>query len=212
MQSYEFEYKGQQLILDALKAVFWKEESMLLLSDVHLGKAGHFRKHGIAVPMNIHEQDFKKMDFLIDKYQPKDVVFLGDLFHSDINAEWQSFIQWMHRKSTRMILIRGNHDILPDEVYKTSKLDLLNELILGPFLFTHEKTTSELYNISGHVHPAVRLKGKAKQGVSVPCFYFSNRFGLLPAFGSFTGTYKIKPLKSDQVFAATGEEVVALMP
>lgn len=211
MQAFEFKFKEQHLMLDPLKTLFWREESLLLLSDIHLGKVGHFRKHGIAVPMNMYEQDLRKMDYLIDKYQPKTIVYLGDLFHSDLNAEWTSFINWIDTYSIRMILIKGNHDILSEEVYRASKLEVFNDLVMGPFLFTHEKVTSELYNISGHVHPAVRLKGRAKQGVSVPCFYFSENFGLLPAFGSFTGTFKIRPIKGDRVFATTGEEVIALM-
>ncbi len=212
MQALEFEFKGQHLLLDPLKVLFWKEESLLLLSDIHLGKAGHFRKNGIAVPYNIHQQDLSRIDYLIGKYKPKKVIFLGDLFHSDLNAEWGPFADWLDNKSIKMLLIKGNHDILSEEIYLATKIEVCDELALGPFLLTHERVTSELYNISGHVHPAVRLLGRAKQGISVPCFYFSKVYGLLPAFGSFTGTFKIKPVKGDQVFATSGDEVIALMP
>ncbi len=212
MQIFELELKGQQLILDPLKAVYWTEESMLILSDLHLGKAGHFRKHGIAVPMAIHQRDLKTLDYLMNKYKPGKIAFLGDLFHSDLNIEWDAFNFWMENQSCDIILVKGNHDILSEEIYLSSRMLLYDDLILGPFHFSHEKKDSELYNISGHVHPSVRLKGKAKQGLTVPCFYFSKKFGLLPAYGSFTGTYKIRPRVGDKVFATTGDQVIALMP
>ncbi len=212
MEDFDLQLEGQHLILDPGKAIYWVDQFMLILSDLHLGKAGHFRKHGIAVPGDIHFRDLQKLDFLINKYNPREIVFLGDLFHSDLNVEWEFFDAWMDNHSCKMILIKGNHDILSKEVYESSKMDVYDELTLGPFHFTHEKADSDRYNISGHVHPAVRLKGKAKQGLTVPCFYFSQGFGLLPAFGSFTGTYKIRPKVGDLVFATTGDQVIALMP
>lgn len=212
MQSYSLILKGQHLILDPWKVIFWEEESVLILSDLHLGKAGHFRKHGIAVPVNIHSSDLGRLDHLIDKYSPKKVAFIGDLFHSDINSEWHTFITWMESKTPEMLLVKGNHDILPDEIYRSTRMELVDELVLPPFHFTHKREESEHYNVSGHIHPSVRLRGKAKQGVTLPCFYFSEGYGLLPAYGVFTGTYKIRPVSGDRVFATTGEEVIDLMP
>ncbi len=212
MQPFHLELLGQHLILDPMKVIFWEEASMLILSDLHLGKAGHFRKHGIAVPGHIHSQDLSRLDFLIKKYQPEKIAFIGDLFHSDINSEWHSFIQWMDSKPVKMLLVKGNHDVLTEEIYHSSNMELYDELIMDPFHFSHKKRESSHFNISGHVHPAVRLRGRAKQGLTVPCFYFSKGFGLLPAYGVFTGTYKIRPTAGDMVFATTGEEVIALMP
>ena len=110
-----------------------------------------------------------------------------------------------------MTLIKGNHDILDQGTYLNSNLSMTESWHEPPFYFTHEKETSGLYNISGHVHPAVRLKGRAKQGLTIPCFYFSENFGMIPAFGEFTGTFKIKPLKGDRIYGVTKEEVIALM-
>jgi len=212
MEAIDLELEHQHLILDAGKAIYWMDESMLILSDLHLGKAGHFRKHGIAVPGDIHSKDLQKLDYLINRYKPKKITFLGDLFHSDLNVEWDFFEAWLENQSSEIILVKGNHDILPDKVYQSTRMHLFDDLIMRPFHFTHEKKDSAYYNISGHVHPAVRLKGKAKQGLTVPCFYFSRGFGLLPAYGSFTGTYKIRPKVGDLVFATTGDQVIALMP
>ncbi len=99
-----------------------------------------------------------------------------------------------------MVLIKGNHDILEEGIYQSTNLKICDELKEGPFHFTHESVDTELYNFSGHIHPGIRLKGKARQGATLPCFYFEENSALVPAFGDFTGVYKIKPAKGSKIF------------
>lgn len=210
--SCNLELCKQSLILDAKKVVFWKEKKMLIVSDVHLGKAGHFRKSGIPIPTEIHNQDLKKLDFLIETYRPQTVTFLGDLFHSDQNDEWNDFNDWLFRNiELNMVLIKGNHDILSEESYLTSGLHIMDEWIIEPFHLTHEAEESQLYNISGHVHPAIRLNGSARQGLRLPCFYFKKRSAILPSFGNFTGEYTIKPEKESKIFMVGDGRVIPLI-
>ena len=201
----------QNLVLSPEKALYWVQEKALIISDVHLGKASHFRKSGIAVPGQVHLGDLQRIDHLIKVYNPKIVLFLGDLFHSEHNADWYKFNSWLQDYSyIRFILVKGNHDILPEFHYKDSPLDLVDYWAKGPFLFTHDEQVSELYNISGHVHPAVRLSGRARQSVQLPCFHFTAKNALLPAFGLFTGFVKVKVQKGDEVFGLTKNEVLHL--
>ena len=39
-----------EFILHCSGAIFWPARSILLISDVHLGKVSHFRRHGVALP------------------------------------------------------------------------------------------------------------------------------------------------------------------
>lgn len=212
MEELEIELRGEKLFLDPNKVIYWKRKSVLILADLHLGKAAHFRKHGIAVPVQVHQIDLVRLSDLVLKYQPDKICFLGDLFHSDLNAEWEVFSNWMKNyPKIEMTLIKGNHDILGQNTYLNANLSMEESWHDPPFFFTHEKQESDHYNISGHVHPAVRLRGRAKQGLTVPCFYFTETFGMIPSFGEFTGTYKIKPRKGDRVYGVTKEEVIALM-
>ncbi|HNU41619.1 MAG TPA: phosphoesterase, partial [Cyclobacteriaceae bacterium] len=66
-----------------------------------------------------------------------------------------------------------------------------------------------VYNLSGHIHPAVRLKGTGRQSVMLPCFYFGKQQGILPAFGSFTGMARIVPKKEDRIFVIAENKVIA---
>ena len=208
---------GQQLVLHPEKAIFWKEENMLILSDLHLGKAEHFRRSGIPVPEAVHFHDLARLSSLIKGSGAKKIVFLGDLFHSDLNSGWWHFNKWMEEfPQEEFFLVKGNHDILPPQLYIESRLNVFEtEMLVYPFLLTHEplgeKEIKEgYYNISGHIHPAVLLKGRGLQQITLACFYFGLHYALLPAFGKFTGFYKIQPKKEDAVFAIAEKQVLRL--
>ncbi|MEQ8239830.1 MAG: ligase-associated DNA damage response endonuclease PdeM, partial [Cyclobacteriaceae bacterium] len=190
----------------------WQKEKLLIVSDIHLGKAGHFRKHGLAIPQKVHLADLNRLSQLIFEYNPAEVYFLGDLFHSDLNAEWAMFEDWLDDFSTiKFTLILGNHDVLDSAIYEKSPLHVVHEAIRPPFSFTHEKFISSYYNLSGHIHPGVRLQGVARQGLSLPCFYFSASFGILPAFGDFTGIAKIATGKNDILFVIAEGQIIEIV-
>ena len=90
----EFTLLEQSLVLSIHKSIFWKEQECLIVSDLHLGKAGHFRKAGIPISSKVHVEDLDRLDLLLNTYQPKRLVMLGDLFHSDKNNEWEAFTIW----------------------------------------------------------------------------------------------------------------------
>lgn len=191
------------------KAIYWEEQSFLILADLHLGKAGHFRKAGIPVSDMVHSKDMLNLDRLITKTKPEHVIFLGDLFHSEHNLGWPAFKRWMESKAPlTFTLVLGNHDILPEHEYQIRNLDVQEEMSIGPFKFTHIPEETELYNVAGHIHPAIKLRGKGRQSMKVPCFHFDSQRAVLPAFGAFTGTAGLKVKKADHVFAIGDHEVI----
>ncbi len=205
---------GQELELHPLKAVYWQEERTLLLADLHLGKTRHFRKAGIATPKGVEDTNFDRLISLLLIYQPKRVLLLGDLFHSDYNLAWEGFSDLLAQfASIDFALVPGNHDILDKEHYGSAGLRLeAAKFVDGPFLFTHEPEAgaSGLYNIAGHIHPGVRLEGPARQSMRLPCFYFGQDNGILPAFGAFTGLATIQPRLGDRVYGIAHDEVIFL--
>lgn len=208
MNDYLVEIEGEEIILSPYKACYWKKKSTLILSDLHLGKAGHFRKHGIPISRKVHLADIQILERLILQFNPERVLLLGDLFHSDENLEWQDFVLFLdHYQNVEFVLVQGNHDIL--EEYPP-KLKVVQKIEENPFSFTHIKEDCPWYNISGHIHPGIRINGKARQGVTIPCFWFSNDYAIIPAFGQFTGIKKIKPAKADRIFAIAEDSVIAL--
>ncbi len=88
MKSYmQISRSGQTLWLSAEKCLFWEEKRMLILSDLHIGKAAHFRKSGIAIPGQLFEEDMKRIDRQIEYFQPRTLLVTGDFFHSEANEE-----------------------------------------------------------------------------------------------------------------------------
>jgi len=208
----EIDICGEKLSLLAEKAIYWADQSALLISDVHLGKISHFRKSGIGLPSAASRDNYSRIARLILDHKPTQVIFLGDLFHSTYNEEWKYFVNFINGfEDVEFILILGNHDILDDNQYQTTKLQVVIQLMLGPFLLTHHPTETETaFNLCGHIHPAIRLRGASRQSVKIPCFYLTKNQCILPAFGTFTGTH-ILPLKdADRVYGAVDTSVIRI--
>ena len=200
---------NQNFILDHTGAIFWKEIATLLISDVHLGKISHFRKHGIAVPQKAVQKNFVALANLVELYKPKTIIFLGDLFHSSLNIEWSIFEEWVKTISAKIILVSGNHDIISPLKYEALAIKVIPELIIDSFLLTHHPEEREgLFNFSGHIHPAIKLSGLGRQSVRLPCFYKTEHQMIVPAFGEFTGTYTLEPSDGCEVYALLGDAVL----
>lgn len=186
---------------------------MLLVADLHFGKINHFRKSGIAVPPKANERNTELLIDLLNKSKPEKAIFLGDLFHSHYNEEWETLGQVLkHFSACTFELVRGNHDIMSALQYERNKIKVIEgELELGPFVLTHEplkEKRKSFYNLAGHIHPGVSLYGKARQAMTLPCFYFGEHQGILPAFGSFTGVARIHPQKGDKVFVLADGKIL----
>ena len=82
---------GQTFWLHAQRAIFWEEQKALILSDLHFGKTGHFRKAGIPVPQQVYKEDLQRLVELIQYFNPTQIIAVGDLFHSHANLELELF-------------------------------------------------------------------------------------------------------------------------
>lgn len=201
---------GETIVLHPLKALYHEASATLVCSDIHVGKAGHFRTQGIAISRLVNSNNAWNLAELFQTYPVKRFVVVGDLVHSRYNEEWADFIDFMASFGhLEKILVAGNHDVHAHEYLSQSGFQVVLEWELGKLLFTHEPTLRDgYYNVSGHLHPAVMLSGKARQHLRLPCFYFGKNGGILPAFGSFTGTKTIKPSPGERVFVIANQQVV----
>ncbi len=205
---------GNHFLLTLNRTIFWEEEKALILSDLHIGKSGHFRKHGIGIPQNMFSEDLQRLVSEIQFYKPNKLIIVGDLFHSHSNLEHDLFLKW--RKDLpgiEMHLVMGNHDILKKEWYHEADIILHDcSLTVGDFIFTHDisciEQVEEKYYFSGHIHPGIVIRGIGKQALTLPCFYFTRQFAVLPAFGRFTGTFNLAPQVGDDVFVLAKNSII----
>jgi DNA ligase-associated metallophosphoesterase len=206
----------QHFLLSAKRTIYWTEQKALILSDLHIGKSGHFRKNGIAIPPQIFLQDLDRLSEEIAFHQPIQIIIVGDLFHSHSNKEHDYFLEWRNlHPQISFHLVLGNHDIVDRAWYAQANIQLHEEaLSMAPFAFVHDIEKLESlgghYFISGHIHPAVNMKGLGKQSIKLPCFYFGEGYAVLPAFGKFTGTHLISPNNSDVVFGFTETHILQI--
>ncbi len=207
-------FRNQNLILTPERAVFWKDRNALIVADLHMGKSGHFRKHGIAVPESVNQKNLHRLSRLVRHFRPDEIYFLGDLFHSHRNEEWDSFSTWKNQhKNIMMYLSIGNHDEYGFSDLEEVGLHSAYEINVAPFTFRHipePASGNEFYPLAGHIHPSVKLKGKGRQSAYFPCYYFGRNYGLLPAFGEFTGTHRISPEENETVAAIVEDQVIQL--
>jgi len=213
----EFHFLNQDLLLLPQKAIFWQQEKALIATDVHLGKSGHFRKAGIALPQDMAQEDLAVLSDLIHQYTPQKIYFLGDLFHSDMNNDWDWFALWRAQfPALEIFPVRGHHDIIQDKHYHDLNISTHDDIKAGPFLMLHHPLSdTELasvngYVLCGHVHPGVRLTGKGRQSVTLPCFSFGPKQAILPSFGKFTGRVALSHQQNDKVFGVLSNKVIAV--
>lgn len=204
MEQYiEMFWAGFHWKLDVARTAFIVENSSLLIADFHLGKHTHFRKHGIALPAKAAQENIHRLQLQIAKYQPKEVIFMGDLFHSSPNSEIYALLQLMESyPTTAWKLIPGNHDYL-QLAQLPKQLELLPEIYkLGALHLQHhppEKGEASHY-CYGHLHPAYRLRSKAKSSLRFPCFAKLGDALILPAFSSFAGGHLLSKSRQEDVF------------
>lgn len=206
--------REQHLWLSGQRAIFWEEEQALIVSDLHFGKTGHFRKAGIPVPQNVYKEDLQRLVSLIRHFNPTQLIVVGDFFHSHANTELEWFKRWRQDLgSLRIVLVRGNHDILKNSWYQEAEIEVVEpELLIGPFLFTHDYCADhpQAYTFCGHLHPGIAIHGLGKQSLRFPCFYFSEKHCILPAFSRFTGVALISPRQHESVFAVVENSLIKI--
>lgn len=205
--------KDEELILDKERAIYFPEQQLLAISDLHLGKAAHFRKAGLQVPSTIAQSDLQRLGMLIEKYKPSTLLVNGDMFHHDLNSDIDDFEAWkMKYPELKFILVKGNHDKLDKIQYEKLNITIHDPSYYSTkFCFRHEalkNTSIDLYQITGHVHPGVSIYGKAKQRLKFPCFYFGKDYAIMPAFSVFTGMFLVRPKLNEQIFAITPNSVI----
>jgi DNA ligase-associated metallophosphoesterase len=211
------ELRKQEFGISSERGLFWEKHKILIVSDIHFGKSGHFRKEGIGIPHAVFKEDLQRLFAQIQLFKPKELIIVGDFFHSRLNNEALLFEKWRKDISHLPIhLVTGNHDILPAGWYSSNHIEQhVDVFTKESFCFVHEfepdkYKDDDRYYFSGHIHPGIFIDGLARQSLRFPCFYFTETHAVLPAFGKFTGTYLVKQKKNDRVFAIVNKQLIEI--
>lgn len=201
--------QNEIFILTNQRALFWKEQKALILSDLHIGKTAHFRKNGIALANQIMKNDLERLSILIEYFQPEKFLVVGDLLHAGDNSDVDEFCIWRSQyPDLEFYLIEGNHDRISKTLESKLCLNVKSKsLELNDFVLVHdfEKKQPKL-QITGHIHPGFMIHSAVKK-IKLPCFVVTDNQLLLPAFSEFTGLDTKNLPKNGRFYIFTDAEI-----
>jgi DNA ligase-associated metallophosphoesterase len=187
------------LVADLSGALFWEEQRLLVVSDLHLEKGSSFATRGVLLPPYDTVATLGRLAAVIARHEPRTVIALGDSFHDrdahhrlsasdrDALAGLQARRDW--------IWISGNHDpALPRDLGGV----VATEVAIGPIVFRHEPTGAA-GEIAGHLHPKARvaMRGRAMER---RCFASDGERAVMPAFGAYAGGLSIRDVAFARIF------------
>jgi uncharacterized protein len=182
--------------------LYWAEEGLLAVADLHLEKGSSFASRGVLLPPYDTAATLARLARLIARYAPRLVVALGDNFHDGGGpariAESDRATLAALQRGRDWIWITGNHDPQPARGIGGS---FAEALACGAILFRHAPQRREAAGeIAGHLHPLARMARRGRT-ISRRCFAGDGRRLVMPAFGAYTGGLNIRDAAFADVFA-----------
>ena len=206
-------YAGHTVWLLPEHALWWPQERVLFIADLHLGKAATYRALGQPVPSGTTLENLRRVSELIAHYQPIQLIFLGDFLHA-LQARTASVLNqlkvWRQSHAdVNCVLVRGNHDSRAGDPPPELNISVVDEpYLLGPFAACHYPQLHATHAVlAGHLHPAMQLQGMGRDRLRLSCFVVEERSAILPAFGEFTGGFTVEPQLGVLLFAVGGGTV-----
>ncbi|SDF38960.1 MULTISPECIES: ligase-associated DNA damage response endonuclease PdeM [unclassified Duganella] len=206
---------GEQLLMLPQKALYWPRESMLIVADIHFGKAASFRALGVPVPAGTTSANLLALERLVAQLPVRHIMFLGDFLHAraaHAPATLAAMQAWRERHpELQLTLVRGNHDAHAGDPPAQLGISVVDEPhVLGPFAFCHHPDILvPSYVLAGHVHPVYRLRS-GWDSLLLPCFLMGPQHLVLPSFGAFTGGHPVAPQPGERLFVSSGEAVLEI--
>lgn len=207
---------SHEFILLPEKALFWPKEKMLVVADIHLGKAATFRSYGIPIPEGCMHDDLYRLQELIRNYNIKTCIVVGDLIHAKqglTNYTTELFLQFLKETKAEIHLVIGNHDRTLKKKLPEGWNLIIHEdkYVHSSFVFKHHpEIDCEGFVWSGHMHPCASLRYAGKV-LKLPCFVINNHVGILPAFTAFTDGLSIKKTKNIALYPIADNKVYQLL-
>jgi uncharacterized protein len=200
---HEITLAGADLLCDPAGALYWPDEQLLLIADLHLEKGSAFAKRGVLLPPYDTATTLGRLARLIERYAPRLVIALGDNFHDDqgplrMSGNDRAALAVLQR-GRDWIWIAGNHDPNLSDGIGGGFADVL---ALGALTFRHQPSDEPCDGeIAGHLHPVARVAQRGR-AVSRRCFASDGRRLVMPAFGAYAGGLNVRHHAISGLFGA----------
>jgi len=189
----EIAVAGVTLVADPAGAIFWPDEKLLAVADLHLEKGSSFAARGVLLPPYDTATTLARLARLVERYAPRLVIALGDSFHDgggparmdDISRVALKVLQ----RGRDWLWIAGNHDPDPAENIGGRFADAL---AIDALTFRHQPSPKQCDGeIAGHLHPLARVAQRGR-AVRRRCFASDGRRLVMPAFGAYAGGLNVR--------------------
>lgn len=194
---------GATLVADPAGALYWPDERLLIVADLHLEKGSAFAKRGVLLPPYDTATTLARLACLVERYAPRLLIALGDSFHDGkgplrMSAADRAALGTLQR-GRDWIWIGGNHDPdLPDVIGG----QCADVVALGPLTLRHEPSENTCGGeIAGHLHPVARIAQRGR-AVSRRCFAGDGGRLIMPAFGAYAGGLNVRDRAISGLFNA----------
>jgi putative SbcD/Mre11-related phosphoesterase len=177
---------------DARRAVFFQEQKILAVADLHLGYAWSHRAQGQMLPVAPVDDTLVRLRELIHDYAPERLLLLGDIVHRALPVpELVKELRELSKLGPELILLAGNHDRQLQRLLKEvdQKQLLQTEFAAGDHVFLHgdrPATQPARRYVIGHEHPAISLGDGVATSRKFPCFLVAENLLTLPSFSNWS--------------------------
>ena len=201
----EIAVAGATLVADCAGALYWPDEKLLVIADLHLEKGSAFAARGVLLPPYDTATTLARLADLIGRYAPRLVIALGDSFHDGGGPLRMSGVDRAAlaklQRGRDWVWIAGNHD--PDPAEGVGG-DFAEALSFGPLTFRHEPADEGCGGeVAGHLHPVARVARRGR-AISRRCFASDGSRLVMPAFGAYAGGLNVRDRAIAFLFGALG--------
>src|ERR1041385_5514448 len=194
---------GITLAADCAGALYWPDQGLLVVADLHLEKGSSFARRGQLLPPYDTTETLARLARLIARYTPRTVIALGDNFHDGggparLSGEDRASLIGLQR-GRDWIWVAGNHDPDPADGIGGAFAATIS---IGALTFRHlPSRDAPDGEIAGHLHPVARVAQRGR-AVSRRCFASDGGRLVMPAFGAYAGGLNIRDRAFTAVFRA----------
>lgn len=214
-------------IYDSIPALILKDESTLVISDLHLGYEAAMSERGIFLPKVQYEKEIKLIKNLL-YLNPKRLIINGDIKYEFSETSYHeykevfNFLDYVKTKFKEIVVIRGNHDTFINRVMRKFSLDVLDEIKINGYLITHGHKIPESFSTSdwdtliiGHEHPSIALFDELGVKEKLDCFLFGKLIDgrniiVMPAFSYISSGSEINLIPKEELLSPILREYTIL--
>jgi hypothetical protein len=180
----------------------------MAIADLHFGYELSQRAAGRLMPMWGMATVERQLCSLLDDYQPRQLIILGDLVHDGAaRTAARALVERLSRRA-EVIVLAGNHDR-----QLAGAVGMQESLKMGGFHFHHGHCAAAAdgsIQVIGHHHPAGIVRDGAGLRLKLPAFVQNGSCWIMPAFSPWAAGTPWKADEQSRVWLCSPQRIFAL--